>query len=131
MFETLSYSYSSHFQKLYETFRMPVPPTLVFVEADTGKLINKSGRFVVEKDKTGENFPWHPRTLSDILSGPVLSNSEEVDLEDARKDKVLGIYFSAEWVSLSLFVHKCSFRNARAIMIISPGHRNMPEIIHN
>jgi len=76
-------------------------PSFVFVEADTGKLITKSGRDVVSSDPKGQKFPWKPKTLSQILQGPVKAKDGDAlvdkDLQSMIEGKILAIYFSAHW----------------------------------
>lgn len=76
-------------------------PSFVFVEADTGAVITKGGRDVVTSDPKGKNFPWRPKTLAQILQGPVKAKEGDKvvdkELSSAIEGKVLGIYFSAHW----------------------------------
>ena len=76
-------------------------PTLIFLDGETGKAINKNGRSVVDANPDGQGFPWKAKTLHDILKqGEYMNNKDEKkSFEEDIKDKVLGIYFSAHWVS--------------------------------
>lgn len=51
------------------------------------------------EDSSGENFPWRPKGISDLLEGATLVNNKQE--EKSFKDlagKVIGFYFSAHWV---------------------------------
>ena len=51
------------------------------------------------EDSSGENFPWKPKGIKDILKGATLVNNkqEETSVQDLA-GKVVGFYFSAHWV---------------------------------
>ena len=90
--------------KLSKHFKVSGIPTLIFLNGETGKVINKNGRSVVDTDPEGKNFPWKAKLLHDILNkGEYITNTDEKKLsfEEDIKGKVLGIYFSAHWVSLA------------------------------
>merc|ERR1712216_707750 len=50
------------------------------------------------KDPIGENFPWLPKSLNEVMSGATLirKGGEKVGAE-ALKDKTFALYFSAHW----------------------------------
>jgi nucleoredoxin len=84
-------------QTLDKKFKVSGIPTLVIVDEE-GKLINKDGRAAVAKDPTGENFPWKPRQLFDILSEAKLTGKDGVERSGASlKGQVFALYFSAHW----------------------------------
>lgn len=89
--------------KLSKYFKVSGIPTLIFLDGETGNVINKNGRSAVDSDPEGEKFPWKGKTLQDILSaGEYISNRDEKkSYENDIKGKVLGIYFSAHWVSIT------------------------------
>ena len=88
--------------KLSKYFKVSGIPTLIFLDGETGKAINKNGRAAVDSDPDGKNFPWKAKTLHDMLKqGEYMNNKDEKkSFEEDIKGKVLGIYFSAHWVSL-------------------------------
>jgi nucleoredoxin len=84
-------------QALDKKFKVQGIPTLVIVDGD-GKLINKDGRAAVSKDPTGENFPWKPKSLFDILGAAKLIGKDGAEQSGATlKGKVFALYFSAHW----------------------------------
>ncbi len=89
--------------KLSKHFKVSGIPTLIFLDGETGKVISKNGRSAVDTDPEGKNFPWKAPSLQDILEkGEYITNAnEKKSFEEDIKGKVLGIYFSAHWVSLA------------------------------
>lgn len=85
--------------KLSKKFGVQGIPMLIIVGKD-GKVINTDGRSAVMKDKKGNNFPWVPPTLFELMADqglPVWRNDgTEVDTA-TLKGKTFGIYFSAHW----------------------------------
>ena len=73
-------------------------PTLVLLEADTGKTITTDGRSIVAEDPEGMNFPWKPKPLAELIGDKFIKNNAEKVGGDAITGKVLGLYFSAHWV---------------------------------
>ena len=94
--------------KLSKKFKVQGIPTLVFVDACTGELITSDGRSSLMQDPEGNNFPWRPKSLADIIQGRLLGpDSQEVDSEKLA-GKVLGFYFSAHWVGVSFLPYSHS-----------------------
>ena len=83
---------------LSKKFKVSGIPTLVFVNAKTGELIEKNGRSVVTEDPNGENFPWKPETFGDVIPGVFVSKDGNKISWDDCKGKTVGLYFSAHWV---------------------------------
>lgn len=81
--------------KLSKKFKVEGIPTFVLLDAD-GNVITTSGREEVGSDPKGENFPWKPKPLSELIGDKFQGKDGMVGLE-AIKGKVLGIYFSAHW----------------------------------
>lgn len=80
----------------------------MIVESSTGRVLNSDAKNNVEADPEGLEFPWPDPTVSDLLKGPVLFRGECHDLEAMLEAKtVLGLYFSADWVSRSVFNSFC------------------------
>ena len=53
-------------------------------------------------DKNGEKFPWRRKQFRDVIQGKLLQNDgKEVEATEVLRDKIVGLYFSAHWVSHS------------------------------
>ena len=75
-------------------------PTLIFLDAGTGKSITSDGRSVVAEDPEGKDFPWTPASFLDIVSKSTFAadtSGKEIEWENITAEH-LGIYFSAHWV---------------------------------
>jgi len=84
-------------ESLSSKFKVQGIPTVVIVDAD-GKLISKDGRAAISSDPVGEDFPWRPKTLKEILDGSKLLGQDGKQLgAEALQDTVFAIYFSAHW----------------------------------
>jgi len=82
---------------------------LVIVDAVSGNVITNSGRKCVVDDPDGIEFPWVPDPLSSILSkGKLLNGTAEVNSKEALAGKVKGLYFSAQWVCIYLWLMEMS-----------------------
>ena len=77
---------------LSKKFKVKGIPTLVLLEAPSGKLINNSGRSALSKDPTGLNYPWTPPRPLEALGTSFIGADK-----DAIKGKYVGVYFSAHW----------------------------------
>ena len=65
-------------------------------------MITADGRGVVAEDPKGKDFPWHPKSLYELVKGKLVNNAGEVKDFDANvKGTVFGLYFSAHWVRAS------------------------------
>jgi len=84
-------------QALSKKFKVQGIPTFVLIDGANGALITSNGRADVADDPEGARFPWHPKTLKEMLSGKLLKGEEEVDFSKAIQDTVVGLYFSAHW----------------------------------
>lgn len=71
----------------------------MLLDGKDGKVITKDGRTMLLEDSSGENFPWKPKGISDILKQVTLVNNkqEEISVQDLA-GKIIGFYFSAHWV---------------------------------
>jgi nucleoredoxin len=84
--------------KLSKKFKVQGIPSLVLIDAATGKLITKDGRSALTKDSTGEKYPWKPKAALECLGEKLIKNDgTEMTTADAIKDKYTAIYFSAHW----------------------------------
>jgi len=82
-------------EKLSKTFKVQGIPTFVIVDAE-GNTITTDGRSAVMKDPTGENFPWKPKALSELLNFDIQTKAGTAPMS-SLDGKVLAIYFSAHW----------------------------------
>jgi len=80
---------------LSKKFKVSGIPTFVVLDAE-GNTITTDGRSAVMKDPTGENFPWKPKSLTELLSVDIQTKTGTAPMA-SLDDKVLAIYFSAHW----------------------------------
>ena len=85
--------------QLSKKFKVSGIPTLLFLDATDAKLITGDGRSVVMDDTEGSNFPWKPLPFSQMIEGKLVDNKGNESSWSDLKDKVIGLYFSAHWVS--------------------------------
>jgi len=88
--------------KLSKKFKVNGIPAFVIVDAATGELVTSDGRGGVSKDPKGEQFPWAPRTFSEVMesgSGTVMNkDGGTTPFSELRENcDAIGIYFSAHW----------------------------------
>jgi nucleoredoxin len=92
----LPYSDRAKKDALSKKFKVNGIPALIILDAD-GKVITKDGRQAVSEDPTGEEFPWKPKTLQEVLNGAkIVSDGQELKGESLL-GKVFAFYFSAHW----------------------------------
>jgi len=103
----LDYSDRKLKNELSELFGVEGIPSVVIIDSD-GSVISKEGRGAIAGDPTGENFPWYPKPVSNLKSGPgsiqevptVIAFCEGMDAEDSKKVEdmmsPLGAKFLAE-----------------------------------
>jgi len=88
---------------LSKKFKVQGIPSFVILDAE-GKKITTDGRGAVEKDPTGVDLPWRPKSLKEVLSGAKLvkGDGSSVNLSDAvAGKKAFGIWYS--WFSCQCF----------------------------
>lgn len=84
--------------KLTKKYRVQGIPKLVLIDGDTGKLITCEGYSCVINDKDGQEFPWRPKKVQEVIQGKLLrSDRTEVDAMESLKGKTVCLYFSAHW----------------------------------
>lgn len=87
--------------KLSAKFKVSGIPSLIFVDGETGEIINKNGREIVTTDKNGEDFPWKPKSFPEIMAendGKLVDKEgTEFNFEEVTQGKNIGLYFSAHW----------------------------------
>uniref|UniRef100_A0A8C1UZA5 Nucleoredoxin n=1 Tax=Cyprinus carpio TaxID=7962 RepID=A0A8C1UZA5_CYPCA len=73
-------------------------PSLVFVDAATGKVVCRNGLLVVRDDPKGDlEFPWGPKPFAEVVDGPLLRNNRQTTDSSALEGSYVGVYFSAHW----------------------------------
>jgi len=85
-------------KKLSKKYKVGGIPTLIFLDGKDASLITKNGRLAMMEDPKGENFPWKPKSVFELMKGKFISAKGEEITTDDLNDKVVGLYFSAHWV---------------------------------
>lgn len=86
-------------------YRVQGIPKFVLIDGDTGQLITCEGYSCVINDKDGQDFPWRPKKVQEVIQGKLLrSDRTEVDAMESLKGKTVCLYFSAHWVSWSSII---------------------------
>jgi len=80
---------------LSKKYKVKGIPCLVIVDAE-GKVITTEGTGAVQKDPQGKNFPWKPKSFTEVIGDRFLKGDSTVGKE-ALAGKTLAIYFSAHW----------------------------------
>lgn len=78
--------------RIYEASGIPH----LVVLSDKGEVITMDGTSEVMGDPSGNNYPWKPKTFSEVWPQEVLSKSGNVS-SSSFDDKYLMLYFSAHW----------------------------------
>jgi nucleoredoxin len=92
----LPYSDRAKKDALSKKFKVNGIPALIILDAD-GKVITKDGRQAVSEDPTGEELPWKPKTLREVLNdAKIIGDGQELKGESLF-GKVFAFYFSAHW----------------------------------
>uniref|UniRef100_A0A672LJC9 Nucleoredoxin n=2 Tax=Sinocyclocheilus grahami TaxID=75366 RepID=A0A672LJC9_SINGR len=89
--------------KLWNKYKVTSIPSLVFIDAATGKVVCRNGLLVVRDDPKGLEFPWGPKPFVEVVAGPLLRNNRQTTDSGALEGSYVGVYFSAHWVSHSRF----------------------------
>ena len=95
-------------------FKVSGIPTLILLDGETGAALTADGRSIVAEDPEGVQFPWKPKPLSELIGNKFVGTGlKDVGME-AIEGKVLGLYFSAHWVSpfksLSCIILLCLYK---------------------
>ncbi|MCJ8739910.1 hypothetical protein PDJAM_G00052690 [Pangasius djambal] len=83
--------------KLWNKYKVTSIPSLVFVDATTGKVVCRNGLLVVKDDPKGLEFPWGPKPFAEVVAGPLLSNNRQTTDSSTLEGSYVGVYFSAHW----------------------------------
>ncbi|XP_067421907.1 nucleoredoxin [Emydura macquarii macquarii] len=83
--------------KLWNKYRVSNIPSLIFIDASTGKVVCRNGLLVIRDDPEGLEFPWGPKPFSEVVAGPLLRNNGQSLDSNALEGAHVGVYFSAHW----------------------------------
>jgi nucleoredoxin len=96
----LPYTESGKKQKelLSKKYKVQGIPTFVILDQE-GNVITTDARGSVSEDPKGENFPWKPKTVGEILGAATVQDKEgkTFPLSSLQGKSVVGLYFSAHW----------------------------------
>jgi len=93
----LPYADRSRAESFDAKYKIKGIPTVVIIDGD-GKTITTDGRAAISSDPTGEEIPWKPKSLQEILDGAKLIGKDGQEFgADALAGKVYAFYFSAHW----------------------------------
>jgi len=84
-------------ESLSKKFKVQGIPTFVILDQD-GAVVTTDARGEVSEDPEGKNFPWKPKTVTEILGAVTVQDKEgkTFPLSDLKGQSV-GLYFSAHW----------------------------------
>ncbi|XP_070246400.1 nucleoredoxin isoform X2 [Bos mutus] len=83
--------------KLWNKYRISNIPSLIFLDATSGKVVCRNGLLVIRDDPEGLEFPWGPKPFREVIAGPLLrSNGQSLESSSLEGSHV-GVYFSAHW----------------------------------
>ncbi|XP_061219588.1 nucleoredoxin [Lathamus discolor] len=83
--------------KLWNKYRVSNIPSLIFIDASTGKVVCRNGLLVIRDDPEGLEFPWGPKPFSEVVAGPLLRYNGQTLDSSALEGSYVGVYFSAHW----------------------------------
>lgn len=92
----LPYSDRDRKNALSKKFKVSGIPSFIIMDTD-GSTICKDGRSEVMEDSEGKNFPWKPKSLSELIGDSFVNSKGESLGLDAIEGKTIGLYFSAHW----------------------------------
>ncbi|KAF4663920.1 hypothetical protein FOL47_005495 [Perkinsus chesapeaki] len=83
-------------EKLSRKFKVNGIPMLVIVDQN-GETITTDGRSAVADDPTGQDLPWRPKPVTDLLPKAFVDKDGSETTKESLQGKHLGLYFSAHW----------------------------------
>ncbi|XP_059932181.1 LOW QUALITY PROTEIN: nucleoredoxin [Gadus macrocephalus] len=83
--------------RLWNKYKVTSVPSLVFVDAATGKVVCRNGLLVVRDDPKGLEFPWGAKPFAEVVAGPLLRNNRQAADSGSLEGHYVGVYFSAHW----------------------------------
>jgi nucleoredoxin len=78
-------------------FKVAGIPTLAIVNTETGELVTDKARMEIMRDSKGENFPWPPKSLDELLGDTFVTHDGTGKTIEDLNGKHLLLYFSAHW----------------------------------
>jgi len=82
-------------EELAKKYKVSGIPSLIVLNSNAG-LITAGGRGKVTSSP--EEFPWLPKSLSQIFTGNVVNGKgQHIDIESLKSNTAIGFYFSAHW----------------------------------
>jgi nucleoredoxin len=81
---------------LERQFKVAGYPTLVIL-SPTGAVVTSDGVQAVSMDEEGNDFPWNPPSLGELLGEKLVRNDGTEVAVSELQGKSLGLYFSAHW----------------------------------
>ena len=94
----ISFSLLSFKTEISKAFNVSGIPALIFINGANCELITNDGRSIVTEDVDGEDFPWLPIPMNELLDGDFVKVDGTVVPYDTISDNILGILFAAQWV---------------------------------
>uniref|UniRef100_A0A8C4S3I0 Nucleoredoxin n=2 Tax=Erpetoichthys calabaricus TaxID=27687 RepID=A0A8C4S3I0_ERPCA len=83
--------------KLWNKYKVTSIPSLVFIDATTGKVVCRNGLLVVRDDPDGLEFPWGPKPFGEVVAGPLVRKNGQSTDSSTLEGSYVGVYFSAHW----------------------------------
>lgn len=85
-------------EALSKRFKVQGIPSVVVLDVD-GKVITTDGRTAIASDPTGEDLPWKPKPMPEIMAGAKFlgPGGKELTASEAIDGKTVAYYFSAHW----------------------------------
>ncbi|KAI4533133.1 hypothetical protein MG293_016152, partial [Ovis ammon polii] len=83
--------------KLWNKYRISNIPSLIFLDATSGKVVCRNGLLVIRDDPEGLEFPWGPKPFREVIAGPLLRNNGQSLESSSLEGSHVGVYFSAHW----------------------------------
>uniref|UniRef100_A0A8C5QRN0 Nucleoredoxin n=1 Tax=Leptobrachium leishanense TaxID=445787 RepID=A0A8C5QRN0_9ANUR len=83
--------------KLWNKYRISNIPSLIFIEASTGKIVCRNGLLLIKDDPEGLEFPWGPKPFCEVIAGPLIRSNGQSQESSTLDGSYVGVYFSAHW----------------------------------
>uniref|UniRef100_A0A452F3U9 Nucleoredoxin n=2 Tax=Capra hircus TaxID=9925 RepID=A0A452F3U9_CAPHI len=83
--------------KLWNKYRISNIPSLIFLDATSGKVVCRNGLLVIRDDPEGLEFPWGPKPFREVIAGSLLRNNGQSLESSSLEGSHVGVYFSAHW----------------------------------
>ncbi|KFO99747.1 Nucleoredoxin, partial [Calypte anna] len=88
--------------KLWNKYRVSNIPSLIFIDASSGKVVCRNGLLVIRDDpeELAHIFAEggsKPKPFSEVVAGPLLRNNGQTLDSSALESSHVGVYFSAHW----------------------------------